>query len=206
VTDPGAMSSDSEGPPATPTTALTRARVAVLAILSIQFLVLLVSGVALSAYRPAGNAAYAELFGDDVRSSIDLAYVARVAHQVAARTAIPTAVVTGVLVAVRQVPSTRQWLGVLVGTTLVLLVLAGSFTGHLLPWDQLGLWAVSVGDDMRGYVPLFDHDKIRFVLIGGAEVAPGTMIRWLLVHTLVIGTALSSLLAVAWRRSIRQPA
>ena len=31
-----------------------------------------------------------------------------------------------------------------------------SFTGYLLPWDQLALWAVTVGGNMVGYAPLFN--------------------------------------------------
>jgi menaquinol-cytochrome c reductase cytochrome b subunit len=205
VTDFDAMSSNSVSPPASVVTALARARVVVLAIVSMQFLVLLVSGAILFfAYRPSGTAAYGELLGDDVRSSIDLARATRVAHEVAARSVMPTAVVAGVLVAIRERASARYRVGRFVGASLVLLVAAGLFTGYLLPWDQLGLRAVSVGTDMRGYVPLFDDDEVRFVLIGGAEVGPGTVVRWLLFHMLVVGCVLSALLVVAWRRGTHQ--
>ena len=67
---------------------------------------------------------------------------------------------------------------------------------------MLGLQAVSVGNDIRGYVPLFNDDQVRFVLVGGAEVAPATLIRWLLFHMLVAGSVLGALLAVAWRRAM----
>jgi quinol-cytochrome oxidoreductase complex cytochrome b subunit len=173
----------------------------VLAIVSVQVLVLLVSGAVLFfAYRPSGSTAYDELSPGDVRSGVDLAQVARTAHQVAARSALPTAVVAGVLVAIRARPLARYRVDVLVGASLVLTMVVGSFTGYLLPWDQLGLWAVSVGDNMGGYLPLFDGDQVRFVLIGGAEVAPWTVVRWLLVHMLVVGGVLIALLATAWRR------
>lgn len=67
---------------------------------------------------------------------------------------------------------------------------------------MLGLQAVSVGNDIRGYVPLFNDDQVRFVLVGGAEVAPATLIRWLVFHMLVVGSVLGALLAVAWRRAV----
>jgi quinol---cytochrome c reductase cytochrome b subunit, bacillus type len=206
VTDFDAMSSDSENPPARAPTALLRARVVVLAIVSIQLLVLLISGVVLFfVYRPSGSAASGELFGDDLRSSIDLARIVRVAHQVAARSLLPTTVAVGVLAAIRGRSSARDRAGVLMGAGLVLLVVAGSFTGNLLAWDQLGIWAVSVGANRRGYLPLFGDD-VRFVLIGGAEVGPGTAVRWLLVHMFLVGGVLSALLVVAWRRGTHQPA
>ncbi len=40
-----------------------------------------------------------------------------------------------------------------------------SFTGYLLPWDQLALWAVTVGTNMMGYTPVFGNE-VRFVLLG----------------------------------------
>ncbi|HEX6418193.1 MAG TPA: cytochrome b N-terminal domain-containing protein, partial [Acidimicrobiales bacterium] len=175
-----------------------------LAIVSVQVLLLLVSGVVLFfAYRPTGSAVYDELFAGDARSGVELAHIARTAHQLVARSALPTAVLAGVLVALRARPPARRRVDVLVGASLAVVMVVGSFTGYLLPWDQLGLWAVSVGEDMVGYLPLFDEEKVRFVLIGGAEVMPGTVVRWLLVHTLLVGCVLTALLATAWRRSRR---
>ena len=34
------------------------------------------------------------------------------------------------------------------------LTLALSFTGYLLPWDQLAFWAVTVGANMVGSIPV----------------------------------------------------
>ena len=41
---------------------------------------------------------------------------------------------------------------------LLLLTLAFSFTGYLLPWDQLAYWAVTVGTNLVHYVPLVGGD------------------------------------------------
>ncbi len=43
-----------------------------------------------------------------------------------------------------------------------------SFTGYLLPWDQLAIWAVTVGTNMMGYTPVFGR-QVKFVLIGGGR-------------------------------------
>ena len=172
-----------------------------LAIVSIQLLVLLVSGVLLFfTYRPSGGAAHAELLGEPVRSNIDTARIAQVAHQVAARSVVPTAIVAGALVALRHRAPARRRVDVFTGVGLALVMAAGSYTGRLLPWDLLGLWSVSVGKDIRGYAPLFDDGQIRFALIGGAEVHPGTVVRWLLVHMVVVGGVAGALVATAWRR------
>jgi MYXO-CTERM domain-containing protein len=61
-------------------------------------------------------------------------------------------------------------------------VLAGSFTGFLLPWEQLGLWAVKVGTNMRGVVDAMSGE-VRFVLMGGSEISKATYRTWVLVHT-----------------------
>jgi hypothetical protein len=42
-----------------------------------------------------------------------------------------------------------------IGVILLTLTLLLSFTGYLLPWDQLALWAVTVGTNMMGYTPVF---------------------------------------------------
>jgi hypothetical protein len=34
-----------------------------------------------------------------------------------------------------------------------LLTLLSSFTGYLLPWDQLAFWAITVGTSIAGYAP-----------------------------------------------------
>ena len=44
-----------------------------------------------------------------------------------------------------------------IGVILLTLTLLLSFTGYLLPWDQLALWAVTVGTNMMGYTPVFGN-------------------------------------------------
>ena len=56
-----------------------------------------------------------------------------------------------------------------IGVMLLMLTLLLSFTGYLLPWDQLALWAVTVGTNMMGYTPVFGT-QVRFVLLGGKEI------------------------------------
>ena len=70
----------------------------------------------------------------------------------------------------RAVPEMAGIAGALMGSAYTLLLtLLLSFTGYLLPWDQLALWAVAVGTNMMGYTPVFGKE-VRFVLLGGAEI------------------------------------
>ena len=56
-----------------------------------------------------------------------------------------------------------------IGVMLLLITLAFSFTGYLLPWDQLAYWAVTVGTNLVHYVPLVGN-KLQDLLIGGPQV------------------------------------
>ena len=87
-----------------------------------------------------------------------------------------------------------------VGVILLLLTLLLSFSGYLLPWDQLALWAVTVGTNYEGFGSLFG-EQVKFVLIDGVEIQRATLVRWLLVHTMVLGPGLAALTYWAWRRA-----
>ena len=60
-----------------------------------------------------------------------------------------------------------------IGVILLMLTLLMSFTGYLLPWDQLAYWAVTVGTEMAAYVP-FVGDQVRELMLGGATVGSST--------------------------------
>ena len=60
-----------------------------------------------------------------------------------------------------------------------------SFTGYLLPWDQLALWAVTVGTNMMGFTPVFGS-QVKFVLLGGQVIGTDTLLRWYVLHVLLL--------------------
>jgi quinol-cytochrome oxidoreductase complex cytochrome b subunit len=74
-----------------------------------------------------------------------------------------------------------------VGVILLVLTLLLSFTGYLLPWDQLAMWAITVGAGIAGSAPVLGG-QTRFVLIGGFDVGPNALIRFYTLH--VIGLPL----------------
>ena len=93
-------------------------------------------------------------------------------------------------------PREFNWL---VGVILLTLTLALSFTGYLLPWDQLSIWAVTVGMNMAGTVPLMGQ-QTQFILLGGFEVGDDALIRFYTLH--VIGLPLIAAIFMAvhfWR-------
>lgn len=86
-----------------------------------------------------------------------------------------------------------------IGVVLLVLTLLMSFTGYLLPWDQLAFWAVTVGSEMAGYVP-FIGDTVREMLLGGDTVGASTLLRFYVLHVMVLPTILVVVLMVhLWR-------
>ena len=92
----------------------------------------------------------------------------------------------------------RQWNWV-IGVGMLLVTLFLSFTGYLLPWDQLAYWAVTVGTNIAASVPLVGA-SIRELLIGGRLIEQSTLIRFYALHVFVLPALLGVLfLYHMWR-------
>ena len=48
-----------------------------------------------------------------------------------------------------------------VGVVLLFLTIMLSFTGYLLPWDQIAFWAITIGTNMGGYAPVVNFPVSR---------------------------------------------
>ena len=100
-----------------------------------------------------------------------------------------------------------------VGVILLVLTLLLSFTGYLLPDDQLGFWAVTVGTSMARATPLLGHEgpfgpelgmnaynDVRFALLGGSIVDANALLRSYIWHCIAIPLIFSVFVAVHfWR-------
>src|SRR6267378_3706789 len=100
-----------------------------------------------------------------------------------------------------------------VGVILLVLTLLLSFTGYLLPWDQLAIWAITVGSNMARATPLLGYEgpfadfvganpiyDARAFLFGGGEIGPHTLLRFYILHCIFIPLVASILMAVHfWR-------
>lgn len=92
----------------------------------------------------------------------------------------------------------RQWNWV-IGVLMFLLTLFLSFTGYLLPWDQLAYWAVTVGTNIASSIP-WVGPTIRELLIGGRAIDQPTLIRFYVLHCIALPGALGVLfLYHMWR-------
>ncbi len=106
-----------------------------------------------------------------------------------------------------------------VGVILLVLTLFLSFTGYLLPWDQLAIWAITVGSNMARAHPFVGHEgpgstflfigdqylihsgsDARFLLLGGRLVGGETLLRFYVLHCVAVPLAAAVLIAVHfWR-------
>lgn len=100
-----------------------------------------------------------------------------------------------------------------VGVILMLLTMLLSFTGYLLPDDQLGFWAVTVGTNMARATPFLGHEgpfgpqlgmtpynDVRFGLLGGSIVDSNALLRSYIWHCIAIPLIAVAFMAVHfWR-------
>jgi quinol-cytochrome oxidoreductase complex cytochrome b subunit len=85
------------------------------------------------------------------------------------------------------------------GVGLFLLTLGLSFTGYLLPWDQLAYWAITVGTNIAGYAPVIGP-KLKYLMLGGHVVGQEALIRFYALHVIVLPGVAGLMIAVhLWR-------
>ena len=86
-----------------------------------------------------------------------------------------------------------------IGVILLTLTLLLSFTGYLLPWDQIAYWAITIGTNMAGYAPLLNTPG-KLLLLGGLEVGQNTLLRFYVLHIMAFPLVAAVFLAVHfWR-------
>ena len=85
------------------------------------------------------------------------------------------------------------------GIGLFLLTLGLSFTGYLLPWDQLAFWAITVGTNIASYAP-YVGPGLKYLMLGGNVVGQEALIRFYALHVIVLPAIAGFLIAVhLWR-------
>ncbi len=94
-------------------------------------------------------------------------------------------------------PKEFNWV---VGVILLVLTILLSYTGYLLPWDQLAFWGISVGTNMVRSVPFGMGDRVSFLLLGGHIVGENALVRFYVLHCFILPVAVMALMGVHfWR-------
>ena len=174
------------------------------------FVILVVTGVLLMVYyKPAVDQAYQSM--KDIHYVVPTGRVMRNVHRWAAHLMVITVMLHMARVfftASYKKPREFNWV---VGMGLFVLTLGLSFSGYLLPWDQLAYWAITIGaniaaspvelTDALGITELFDPGGFqRRLLLGANEVGQEALIRFYLLHVMVLPLAIVALMAVHfWR-------
>jgi quinol-cytochrome oxidoreductase complex cytochrome b subunit len=167
-------------------------------IASLLFSVLVWTGVLLMFYYvPSVERAYGTM--KDIQLGVPLGQFTRNMHRWSAHGMVLVVILHMARVfytGAYKPPREFNWV---VGVVLLLLTLGASFTGYLLPWDQLAYWAITVGTNIAAYAPVLGP-IIHDVLLGGPEVGQNTLIRFYTLHVALLPLALALLVSIhIWR-------
>jgi quinol-cytochrome oxidoreductase complex cytochrome b subunit len=176
----------------------------------VLFVLLVLTGIALMVYyKPSTDQAYDSI--KDIRYVVPTGRFMRNIHRWAAHAMVACVILhmaRAFYTAAYKAPRQFNWV---VGMMLFVLTLGLSFTGYLLPWDQLAFWAVTIGSeiahspreitDALGITRWFDvGGLLKHLLLGANQVGQEALIRFYLMHVMVLPLVTTVLLAVHfWR-------
>jgi quinol-cytochrome oxidoreductase complex cytochrome b subunit len=175
-----------------------------------SFFIATVTGILLMIYyTPSTELAYSSV--KDIHYVVPTGRFIRNLHRWSAHVMVLTVILHAVrvfLTASYKWPREFNWL---VGLGLLVVTLALSFTGYLLPWDQLAYWAATIGaniassprelTDALGMTSRFDPGGLnKQLLLGSDEVGQPALTRFYLLHVVILPLVLVGLLGVHfWR-------
>jgi len=162
------------------------------------FLVLTITGVYLMFfYVPAADQAYTNIL--QIESQVVFGLLTRNIHRWGAHLMVFFVFLHMMRVfyhGAYKPPREFNWV---IGVLLLFFTIALSFTGYLLPWDQIAYWAITIGQNMAGTTPLINR-PIQMLLFGGIEVGQNTLLRFYVLHVIFLPLIMAVLLAVHfWR-------
>jgi quinol-cytochrome oxidoreductase complex cytochrome b subunit len=156
----------------------------------VLFMILVVTGVVLMfLYVPSVERAYSSV--KDIEFVVSFGWFLRSMHRIAAHLMVAVVFLHMVRVFLTgaykngSAPGANRPLNWIIGVALLLLTLLLSFTGYLLPWDQLAYWAITVGTNIASAAPLVG-ESIRFFLLGGNTIDQNALIRFYVLHVLFL--------------------
>lgn len=152
----------------------------------VLFSILVITGIPLMfLYVPSVERAYLSV--KDIEFAVSFGWFLRGLHRISAHLMVAVVFLHMVRVflsaAYRNGTAANQNrpLNWIIGIVLLLLTLLLSFTGYLLPWDQLAYWAITVGTNIASSAPIVG-ERMRFLLLGGNTIDQNTLIRFYVLH------------------------
>jgi quinol-cytochrome oxidoreductase complex cytochrome b subunit len=136
-------------------------------------------------YTPSPEVAYANMIS--IMSSVPLGQFMRDLHRLGAEAMVLIVtlhMLRTFFTASYKKPRQFTWF---TGLILLALTLLLSFSGYLLPWDQLALWAVTIGASMvEAAPPEVVGTNLNLLLRGGPEIGANGLLRFYLLHVLLV--------------------
>jgi len=162
------------------------------------FVILTITGILLMFYyHPAVPQAYRDM--KDLRFVVSNGVFLRNLHRLAAQLMVLLVFWHMFHVFYRggyKPPHEFNWV---VGVVLLIVTLFLSYTGYLLPWDQLAFWAITVGTNIISAMPWIGKN-VRFVSLGGNLVGENALLRFYVLHCVVLPLIAIVLIAIHfWR-------
>ena len=151
------------------------------------FLILVSTGVPLMLYyHPSVPQAYADM--KDLQFVVSAGVFLRNLHRWSAHAMVLLVFAHMFKVFYRgayRPPREFNWV---IGVVLLIITLFLSYTGYLLPWDQLAYWAITVGSNIMSAVPVLGT-KMRFLMLGGNTVNANALLRFYVLHCVILPLA-----------------
>lgn len=150
------------------------------------FFIELITGLLLMIwYAPSPERAYVDMIR--LLSNVPFGQFLRDLHRLGAEAmvAIVTAhMVRTYLTGSYKAPRQFTWF---TGVILLVVTLFLSFSGYLLPWDQLAFWAVTIGTSMAEAVPpAVVGETVNLLARGAPDIGANGLLRFYLLHVIFL--------------------
>ncbi len=175
-----------------------------------ELLILTVTGILLMVYyAPSTELAYDSI--KDLQFVVPTGRLIRNVHRWTAHMMVATVILHMARVFYTAAYKGARQFNWLIGMVLFVLTLGMSFTGYLLPWDQLAYWAVTIGANIAASpnelaealsLPdwLYLGDLQKELLLGSRSVGQGALTRFYLLHVMVLPLMMAGAIGVhIWR-------
>lgn len=169
-----------------------------------MFVLETITGVILMVfYTPSDRRAYEDIV--KIMAAIPFGQLMRDLHRVGAELMVLIVVLHMTRVFLTgsfKPPRTFTWL---TGVVLLILTFALSFSGYLLPWDQLAYWAVTIGTSMAKSVPPKEIVGYlsNLIMRGGDTINQNGLLRFYLMHVFALPAITLVLISVHYYRVAR---
>lgn len=152
-------------------------------------------------YTPSPEIAYSNMLA--IMGNVPLGQFVRDLHRLGAEAMVLIVtlhMLRAFLTASYKKPREFTWFS---GVVLAILTFFLSFSGYLLPWDQLALWAVTIGASMvEAAPPEIVGTNLNLLLRGGPEIGANGLLRFYLLHVLAVPALLFVFLGVHYYKVV----